>query len=195
MKMKKYLMTLLLASTALFVHATEHDINFGVGGSNTYSPSSLTVNVGDTILWLGDFSSHPLTSLTIPAGAAAFSQSTGSGLYYVVTQPGTYNYKCTVHSGMTGSFTANAVSTGISSVANYNEFKIFPTTVQNTINIDLGNATKANIVITNLLGDKVFNGDIFDNATIDVSSFNSGLYFVNIYDADRLKATKRFFKQ
>ena len=63
----------------------------------------------------------------------------------------------------------------------YNEFKIFPTTVQNTINIDLGNATKANIVITNLLGDKVFNGDIYDNAAIDVSSFNSGLYFVNVY--------------
>ena len=195
MKMKKYLITLLLASAALFVHATEHDINFGVGGSNTYSPSSLTVNVGDTILWLGDFSSHPLTSLTIPAGAAAFSQSTGSGLYYVVTQPGTYNYKCTVHTGMTGSFTANAVSTGISTVVNYNEFKIFPTTVQNTINIDLGNSTKANIVITNLLGDKVFNGDIYDNAAIDVSSFNSGLYFVNVYDADKLKATKRFYKQ
>ena len=192
--MKNYLLAFLFAGSSLMVSAAEVDINFGASLGNTYSPSSVTVNVGDSILWQGDFSTHPLASLTIPAGAASFSQSTGASFWYVVTTPGTYNYKCTVHAGMTGSFVANAVSTNISNINNYSDFKIFPTTVQNNVYVDLGNTDNATIVITNLLGDKVFSVEVTDKATIDVSSYNSGLYFVNVYEADKVKATRRFYK-
>ncbi len=192
--MKNYLLAFLFAGSSLMVSAAEVDINFGASLGNTYSPSSVTVNVGDSILWQGDFSTHPLASLTIPAGAASFSQSTGASFWYVVTTPGTYNYKCTVHAGMTGSFVANAVSTNISNINNYSDFKIFPTTVQNNVYVDLGNTDNATIVITNLLGDKVLSVEVTDKATIDVSSYNSGLYFVNVYEADKIKATRRFYK-
>lgn len=194
MKMKNYFFTLLFVSSLLLVRAAEVNIGFGASFGNAYSPASVTVNVGDSILWEGDFSSHPLASLTIPAGAASFSQSSGGSFWYVVTTPGTYNYKCTVHAGMTGSFVANAVSTNISNINNYSDFKIFPTTVQNNVYVDLGNTDNATIVITNLLGDKVLSVEVTDKATIDVSSYNSGLYFVNVYEADKIKATRRFYK-
>ena len=192
--MKKYFFTLLFVSSLLLMRAAEVNIGFGAGFGNAYSPASVTVNVGDSILWEGDFSSHPLASLTIPVGAASFSQSSGGSFWYAVTTPGVYNYKCTVHAGMTGTFTANAVSTNISNINNYSNFKIFPTTVQNNIYVDLGNTTNATIVITNLLGDRIYTTAIVDQASIDVSNYNSGLYFVNVYEADKLRATRRFIK-
>ncbi|HET6402277.1 MAG TPA: T9SS type A sorting domain-containing protein [Candidatus Kapabacteria bacterium] len=88
-----------------------HTINFGVGGSLTYSPSSLAVNVGDVITWSGDFGFHPLQSTSVPAGAASFGPiTTGTSFSYTVTVVGTYRYQCNVHfrSGMTGSFSAAA---------------------------------------------------------------------------------------
>lgn len=194
MKMKKYLFTLLFISSAFLANAVEVDINFGSGLGNVYSPNSVTVNVGDSILWQGDFGTHPLVSLTIPSGAASFSQSTGASLWYVVTTPGTYNYKCTAHAGMTGTFTAVALPSSIANINNYSDFKIFPTTVQNNVYVDLGNTTNANVVITNLLGDRVYSINVVDKATIDVSNYASGLYFVNVYDADKVRATRRFYK-
>src|ERR1019366_1858001 len=78
-----------------------------------YAPSTLNVNVGDVIVWVGAFSApHTLQSEVIPAGAAAFSKldMAGNSFSYTVTAMGTYNYECTLHAtfGMIGSFTAVA---------------------------------------------------------------------------------------
>ena len=90
--------------------ATLHVIQFGGTLGLTYSPSSLSVSVGDTVEWRGDFSSHPLSSTTIPAGAASWHHATGTVFDYVVTVPGSYNYRCDIHwsLGMVGSFVATA---------------------------------------------------------------------------------------
>ncbi len=84
-------------------------INFGVGG-NTYSPASLSVNVGDVIEWTGNFDFHPLQSTTVPSGAATFQKLSGgvATFSYTVTVAGSYSYQCNNHVqfGMTGSFTA-----------------------------------------------------------------------------------------
>lgn len=84
-------------------------INFGVGG-NTYSPASLSVNVGDVIEWTGNFDFHPLQSITVPSAAATFQKLSGgvATFSYTVTVAGSYSYQCNNHVqfGMTGSFTA-----------------------------------------------------------------------------------------
>jgi plastocyanin len=94
-------------------------INFGVGGL-TYSPSTLTVQVGDVIVWSGDFTSHPLQSVTKPSGAAAFQMLSGgvTTFSYTVTVAGSYTYQCNNHVqfGMTGAFTA-ASSAGVETPA------------------------------------------------------------------------------
>ena len=103
---------LLLISTTLLpvwvLTAATHIILFGGGVGLNYSPNSLTVAVGDTIQWQGDFIFHPLSSTTIPAGAASWHNETGTIFNYTVPVPGTYNYHCDNHFflGMTGSFVA-----------------------------------------------------------------------------------------
>jgi len=79
---------------------------FGGVLGEVYQPQNLTTGIGDTIQWQGTFASHPLSSTIIPNGAASFHVTSGTVFSYVVTQPGTYNYKCDFHggNGMFGSF-------------------------------------------------------------------------------------------
>jgi plastocyanin len=89
-------------------HAVNHIIEFGGQLGLIYSPSELTVEVGDSVTWEGDFSVHPLSSTSVPAGAATFNNSTGTSFSYLVQVQGTYNYQCDAHYqlGMVGSFSA-----------------------------------------------------------------------------------------
>jgi plastocyanin len=103
-------MVLMFAATV--AQATVHVIKFGGALGSVYSPSSLSVSIGDTIQWQGSFSFHPLSSTTIPAGAASWQAASGTVFSYVVTVAGTYDYLCDVHQpAMAGSF-----STTLSSV-------------------------------------------------------------------------------
>jgi plastocyanin len=92
--------------------AKTYIINFGGALGESYSPSSLNISVGDIIQWQGDFSAHPLSSTSIPAGAQSFRQSAGSVFSYNVTITGSYLYQCDFHAGngMTGSFTVTAAT-------------------------------------------------------------------------------------
>ncbi|SRR5579883_131043 len=88
--------------------ATTHIVKFG---GRKYTPKTLTVAVGDTIIWQGDFEEHPLTLTSAPKGAPGFAHiEKGSSFRYVVTVAGNYNYICDEHEdeGMVGSFTATA---------------------------------------------------------------------------------------
>jgi plastocyanin len=94
----------------LSLHAVTHVVQFGGAVGLTYSPSSFSAAVHDTVRWNGDFSMHPLSSTTIPAGAATWHVTSGSAFSYVIRVAGTYHYQCDVHVslGMTGTFTAAA---------------------------------------------------------------------------------------
>ena len=94
-------------SSSMF--ATTHLIQFGGSFGLSYSPQSISVAVGDTIQWQGDFTSHPLSSTSVPAGAATFDNSAGTVFTYRVQFPGTYTYKCDIHApSMSGSFSATS---------------------------------------------------------------------------------------
>jgi plastocyanin len=102
---------MVLLFSATVSHATVHVIKFGGALGSVYSPSSLSVSIGDTIQWEGAFSFHPLSSTTIPAGAASWQVASGTVYSYTVTLPGTYNYQCDVHQpAMAGSFSATLSS-------------------------------------------------------------------------------------
>jgi len=114
--MKQYLVfAALFFSTTL--SATSHTIRFGGGFGNVYEPKTLSVAVGDTVIWRGDFSIHPLSSSDIPNGAPSFNHSGDPGITgfkYVVEFAGSYTYKCDVHgsAGMMGTFTAIPAAVG-----------------------------------------------------------------------------------
>lgn len=106
------IMALLICFFAQKNFAATHVIMFGGGLGLVYSPNSLNASVGDTIKWEGDFSVHPLSSTTIPTGAASWHNTTGTTFTYVITREGTYHYQCDVHfsMGMVGTITVVATS-------------------------------------------------------------------------------------
>lgn len=82
---------------------------------HAFTPSSFTINLGDTVKWVWVNGSHTTTSLGIPAGAVSWNKTINSNAanktyIYVPAVTGTYNYKCTPHAsaGMLGSFTVTA---------------------------------------------------------------------------------------
>lgn len=101
------LMSLLLMSS-LHTQATKVTINVQ---NFFFSPSTFSINLGDTVVWNWINGTHTTTSLTIPGGAVAWDSpiSTSTKKYtYVPAVVGTYNYKCTPHfvtQGMQGNFT------------------------------------------------------------------------------------------
>lgn len=97
---------LALAIMPLASIAAIHTIQFEGALGLVDSSNILTVTIGDTIRWQGDFIVHPLRSTVIPAGAAAWTVTSGTQFDYPVTVLGEYNYHCNVHFGlgMTGAF-------------------------------------------------------------------------------------------
>ena len=102
-----FAVALIYSTSAL---ATTHVVQFGGSLGFVYSPSSFSASVGDTVKWEGDFSMHPLSSTSVPSGAATFHMGSGTSFSYVIHDAGTYDYRCDVHVsiGMVGSFTAAA---------------------------------------------------------------------------------------
>lgn len=177
------------------IGATNHIVRFGGVYGYAYSPKTLPVAVKDTITWVGDFSFHPLGSLTIPAGAIPFANSSGTDFQYVVSVAGTYNYECQNHGvtdGMVGSFTASV--TGVKEEVpsgkaisfrldqNYpNPFN--PSTV---ITYSLPSRASVSLMVYNALGGRVaeLSNGLQDagshQITFDGSGLSSGVYFYRL---------------
>lgn len=101
------------AFTALLfnANATVHNISVG---SNFFNPSTLTITVGDTVVWTNTSGNHNVngTTATFSTNPASFGNSVGPAGWvyqYTFTLPGTYDYQCDPHApGMSGSITVNA---------------------------------------------------------------------------------------
>ena len=69
--------------------------------SLSFSPSSMTVTVGTKVTWKNtDNVQHSVTSDTGLFDSGLFAP--GGTYSYTFNTAGTYNYHCTIHSGMTG---------------------------------------------------------------------------------------------
>jgi plastocyanin len=109
-----------------------------------FTPATLNVVVGDVIHWVWVAGTHTTTSVTIPAGAAAWNSPmdlTTTTFDYTVTQPGIYSYQCNFHAflGMTASFTASgAVPVTLSSfsINTKNNNPLILWTTQTEVNAD-----------------------------------------------------------
>ncbi|MEP7234986.1 MAG: choice-of-anchor D domain-containing protein, partial [Ignavibacteriota bacterium] len=109
-----FIVVLLLVAISFvptLTYATTYTITFS---GSSFSPNTLSVNTGDTIVWSGTFSAHVIESTSLPSGASHIGPSSTSAttFVYIVSVAGTYNYQCNYHymMGMTGSFTAAASS-------------------------------------------------------------------------------------
>lgn len=66
-----------------------------------YSPSSLTIQVGDTVTWTNhDQAPHNVVTTSGPASLQSPMLAQGESWSFTFTVPGTYSYYCTVHPDM-----------------------------------------------------------------------------------------------
>ena len=169
-----------------FIAQTTHTVN---AGSYYYTPTNLTVQVGDSIIWINDGGLHDvngninsITNQPFNNPVTFDSPSTNSSgaviFAYKFTVPGTYNYDCSVGShaanGMVGSVIVTDPSTNINAAsANYS---IYP------------NPTSEFVYLSGINGDS--KTTVYDitgklllstgEKKIDLSSYPNGLYIVNI---------------
>ena len=204
---KSLVLAFLLSFTALgsfaLANPTKHIITFTFP---TYTPSTLNVAVGDTIEWTGSFSGHPLASTSVPAGAATFSNSTGSKFDYVVTTAGSYQYWCVFHgasAGMKGSFTA--ATSSVAPSANQPAFELLqnapnPAGKLTALSFQLRDAASVTLrvidtkgaILATVLDSKQSAGK--HTLPFDVSSLPSGAYFVQL-TSNGAVATKQMIVQ
>jgi plastocyanin len=95
------------ASVAANGSAQAATINIEIG-DNFFAPTSITANVGDTIVWTHKGQRpHDVTA----DNGAFFSprrMMNGQSFSYTVTQAGTFAYQCTVHTGQLGTLIVQA---------------------------------------------------------------------------------------
>ena len=118
--MKHLLRALFLSLISLTAFATVHQVNSGMF---YYTPSELTINVGDTVVWINDGGTHDVNgninsitgnSFENPESFDSPSTSTvGATIYtHVFNTEGTYNYDCSVGNhalqGMVGTIIVNS---------------------------------------------------------------------------------------
>lgn len=106
-------MLMLLVFSAFSALATVHNVTVS---SNQFAPSSLSITVGDTVLWTNTGGTHNVngTTATFAGNPASFGNGSAAPApwtyQYQFTVPGTYDYQCDPHAagGMTGQITVNA---------------------------------------------------------------------------------------
>src|SRR5438874_1752730 len=105
-----------------------------------FSPDTVSMVKGDTVVWIWISGSHTTTSNGIPSGAAPWNvliDDTHTSFTYVVTEAGTYHYLSVPDlPGMEGVLIVS-YPIGISSpVASSASLNIFPNIVQKQINLN-----------------------------------------------------------
>lgn len=76
----------------------------------SYSPASVTVNVGDSVTWTNsDAQAHTATADDASWGTGTITGSGGTGAVTFSTA-GSFPYHCTIHPSMTGTVTVQAAA-------------------------------------------------------------------------------------
>ena len=152
--------------------------------SNTFTPSSININIGDTVEWTNIGGSHNVngTQGTFPSNPLSFGNAVaGPGWTYsfVFTSAGAYNYRCDPHFsfGMTGTITVQG-STGINEAINLSEVSFYPNPATKEL-FFTANKEVENIIVYSLTGEQVLASSLSGNK-LDVSTLTTGIYFVKV---------------
>lgn len=164
------------ASNATIVMITASDFQFAPN-------SGVTINVGDTVMFMWSNGDHTATSVNIPAGAATFDApltSTNTSFMYVPTVAGNYTYTCTPHiaMGMNGQFMVNP-STGVAKVA-ASLFSMYPNPAATTLHVSLKTGQTANAMLYDMAGRTILTQSIAGSAAINVANLPNGTYFLRL---------------
>ena len=191
--MKKLMTTSMLIVLFLKAHAVVHTV-YVWDGYFQFTPSDITIDLGDTIQWLplgggAPSMAHTITSSSIPATAASFDYTwqapADTFFQYVPTVAGIYDYVCTPHvtMNMIGQFTVNNASTSIAeNYTTHEELLVYPNPTVSTISL-LNNDKKYAFKLYSTAGKMVSEG-IF-NTQLDLSYLPNSIYILELIGEQR----------
>ena len=179
-----------LISIALWIFnysaQTTHTVN---AGSYYYNPNNLTVQVGDSVIWINDGGLHDVNGNTNSITNQPFNNpvtfdspstnTVGAVIYaYKFTVPGIYNYDCSVGShaanGMVGSIIVTDPSTNINTADN--NYLIYPNPTSDYVYLS-GINRDSKATVYDITGKLLLSTS---EKKIDLSSYPNGLYIVNM---------------
>lgn len=188
--MKKTLLFLCLITAGFGFSQTNWTIN---AGTMTWSPSSITIDEGDSVTWVS-VGSHSLNGTTAlyPSNPESFSH--GAGTNWVFGKrfniAGTYNFRCDVHpTTMTGVITVNS-SSGINEL-NQSRIKVFPNPAKDVLTLSLDKEA-SEIIVKDLSGKVVLRTQ--SSSSINISQLNHGIYVIEAMLDDKA-IQGRFIKE
>ena len=182
--MKKSFYIFMLLLLPFGAKSTIHEILVW-DGYMQFLPSSLVVELGDTIQWLpldNPSMVHTVTSSNIPAGAVEFDviwQAPADTFFqYIPAVIGLYEYVCTPHIqyDMIGSFNVVEAAAGMVEFEQ-NDFTIYPNPASDMLFIKTSEQ-KVNYKIWTQAGAQIGEGMVSDK--IDISKLSKGSYFIQI---------------
>lgn len=94
-------------------------------------------------------------------------------------------------------FKSQPLTTGIFNFNNENTLRVFPNPFSGNVHIQAKGLTMESIEVYNILGEKVFiasNIKPQQSIEIDLSKFQKGIYFLKIYDGEKMR-TEKIIKQ
>lgn len=193
------ILSILFISSSLLSHAQEtFNITWMMGISE--EDASVTISTGDTVLWTWGEGGmpHDVSSIDPDAPEDFGSEiliGMGQTYQYTFTEAAEIDYRCSVHpTTMVGTITVVPdLSVEDKFIKN---LKYYPSIVKESLTITSLVPVK-NYEIYDAQGRWVAEGKFSDSnhSVINMSSFSSGVYFVNIISADRLKTSFRIVKE
>jgi len=193
--MKKITLLLMALTASIASAQTTFDLDWAVGING--ADASVTVEPGDTVRWTWtDALPHSVTSIagmSVETFDSTILTGTGTQFSYTFSVEGTNDYECIVHSGsMFGTITVQQL-VGIDEKFRKN-ISLYPNPVANKLTVT--SLYKLDTYkIYNVLGKLVAQGAANGNITdIDLSSLQSGMYFVNAISGE-LQSTFKVAKQ
>jgi plastocyanin len=155
----------------------------------TFSPSTLTIEKGDTVIWTNSTGvGHNVngTQASYPNNPESFGNSVSPNWTYqnIFITVGNFSYHCNPHraAGMTGNLTVE-VPTGITTANLDDQWGLYPNPSRESIQIDWDFQSNTSGVIVNING-QIVSTDIMiypGQNTIDVSDLTAGIYFIVLF--------------
>ena len=195
MKIFRILATLLICVS--ISAQTTHTVNTG---SYYYTPSSLTIDIGDSVIWINDGGNHDvngdISSLTSqPYNNPVTFDSPATNIVgaiifgYKFTVSGTYNYDCSVYGhaskGMVGVI---IVDTILSIKQKTNFINIYPNPTNENITISIDNFNgNIQTEVYDLIGNRL---QTTNETTISLQDYARGIYLLKVAYGDRVEEIK-----
>lgn len=176
-----------------------HDVT---ASGMTFSPSNLTIDLGDTVRWTNAGGTHNVngTTTTFASNPASFGNSLGTGWVFKhkFTITGTYNYRCDQHfgGGMTGTITVVDPTAGIEPISDISSISIYPIPASKELTVQFNQfdqlTNNAEIVIYDLTGKEVLKQTISaSSTTLNTSSLSNTNYILKVVSGNTTIETRK----